>query len=84
MPAKGLSVGGSGRKKVSWDKVMNGAGSITQEDIRSLAGEAMGELNAARALEKLAQNKLKVLQALCPHPERQGYVCPDCLHDEER
>ncbi len=84
MPTRGPSVGDGGGKKVSWDKVMNGGATITQEGIKTLASEAMEELNSAQALEKMAQNKLKVLQVLCLHPNRKGYVCPDCLHDDQR
>ena len=63
------------------DSIMNSDGPITQEQIKALRESGLSLLSKARALQKLAQARLNMAQDLCAHPNKKGYVCPDCGFD---
>lgn len=63
------------------DSLFNFDEPITQEQIRELRKNGLTLLSKAVAMQQLAQARLKMAKELCDHPNKKGFVCPDCGFD---
>jgi len=63
------------------DDLLKSDGPITQEQIRQLRKSGFALLAKADTMRKLALSRLEMAESLCDHPNKTGYICPDCGYD---
>ena len=54
---------------------------LTPAKIRELYQMGLDQIAKASALHNLGISKIDMARRLCKHPNKHGYVCPDCGWD---